>query len=101
MNCRKFAGNFAWTVIFLNAATASAQITPTNNGQDIIVSEVGDTGSSGAQKWGTLTTATGDVTGYSLRSVSCNIGNATANWVDDSNNTPLIGQNLYRFKTVN
>jgi hypothetical protein len=70
-------------------------------GPDIIVSTVGNTSGSSIQKYGTV----GNTTGYAVTTVSCNIGTANAIWIDCTSGTscnqhPVIGQNMYRLKTV-
>ena len=40
--------------------------------------------------------AVGGVTAYSFATTSCNIGNAVAIWIDNTNEHPLIGSQLYR-----
>lgn len=61
-------------------------------GPDVIVSTVG----SSVQKYGTV----GDITGYAVTTVSCNIGTSSAVWFSGSNQHPVIGQNMYRYKVV-
>jgi hypothetical protein len=45
--------------------------------------------------------ATGTVEALSLGTTSCNQGNATLGWHANTNQHPVIGGELYRFKTVN
>ncbi len=58
-------------------------------GPDVIVG-----GLDGILRWGTV----GNVTGYSIGTTSCNIGDVPANWVASTVNHPVIAQNLYRYK---
>ncbi len=68
----------------------------TSNGPDVIVSSV----AGPFTLYGTV----GDVAGYSLTTVSCNLGEADAIWIDctngdpDCNQHPVIGQTFYRLK---
>lgn len=55
---------------------------------DVIVSTVGGT----LTKNGTV----GNITGYSMTTVSCNIGTAEAIWLQNSADHPVIGQEMYR-----
>jgi hypothetical protein len=45
-------------------------------------------------RWGT----SGGVTAYSVGTKSCNIGTCWLNWISNTNQHPVIGQNLYRLK---
>ena len=38
------------------------------------------------------------ITAFSVGTVSCNIGTCWANWISGSNQHPVIGQNMYRYK---
>ncbi|MEE8386697.1 MAG: hypothetical protein V3S01_12355, partial [Dehalococcoidia bacterium] len=38
------------------------------------------------------------ITAFSVGTVSCNIGTCWANWISSSNQHPVIGQNMYRYK---
>lgn len=83
----------------LRAVLASAGLalgaTGAMAGPDVIVSTIGAT----LTKYGTNS----GVTGYSMTTVSCNIGDAIAIWIDSTstavpnrNQHPVIGQQLYR-----
>lgn len=66
-------------------------------GPDVVVSGVGLT----ISKLGSLN----GVSSYSMTTVACNIGDANASWIDclsgsNCNQHPVIGQQLYRLKTV-
>ena len=58
-------------------------------GPDVIVGDLID-----VQKWGTV----GGVTGYSLGTTSCNLGDEQLAWLAETNDHPVIAQNLYRVK---
>jgi hypothetical protein len=67
-------------------------------GPDVIVSGVGSTISKDG--------SSGGITAYSMTTVSCNVGDAQAIWIDcgsgsNCNQHPVIGQQIYRLKTVN
>ena len=65
-------------------------------GPDVITSELGP----GIIKHGNV----GTTAAYSMATVSCNLGDANAIWITDGpepNQHPLIGQNMYRLKSVN
>jgi hypothetical protein len=65
----------------------------TGNGPDVIVSTIG----SALTKNGTV----GTITGYSMTTVSCNLGEAEAIWIDTGGQPwrhPVIGQQMYRLK---
>lgn len=62
-------------------------------GPDVVTSGIGADGSGeGIIKHGTLN----GITGYSVTTVACNIGNRTAAWVYLNNQHPLIGTQVYR-----
>lgn len=75
----------------LLGASAAAAVGP-----DVVVSIVGPD----LTKYGTRDAGTpGDprlVTGYSLTTTACNIGDEPAAWVDDTNMHPVIAQQFYR-----
>ncbi len=58
-------------------------------GPDVIVGDLHQT-----RHWGSVD----DITAYSVGTVSCNAGDQTLLWVADSNQHPVIGQNMYRWK---
>lgn len=65
-------------------------------GPDVIVSTIG----SSFGEYG----AVGDIGAYAVTTVSCNVGDEEAVWIDSGvqpNRHPVIGTQLYRFKTVN
>lgn len=74
--------------LFISAAGARAQ---TSFGPDVIVGDINE-----VYRWGN----SGEVTGYSLGTVACNIGNTNVLWQQNTPNHPVIAQNLYRLRTV-
>jgi hypothetical protein len=61
---------------------------------DVIVGDIDD-----VRRWGKI----GAITGFSIGTVSCNIGTCWLDWYDDNgandeNRHPVIGQNLFRLK---
>lgn len=61
-------------------------------GPDIIVGEIA--GANDILRYGTVN----GVAAYSFRTTSCNIGNSEAAWYSNTNQHPVIAQNLYRLK---
>ncbi len=79
---------------------------PISSGPDVVCSSIGsgsgqapfgDTAGTATQKDGTI----GAISAFSTGTVSCNIGNADAIWSSGDNRHPLIGTQIYRFRTVN
>lgn len=65
-------------------------------GPDVVVSTIGNTFSKyGAKNVGTTANPV-LVTGYAVTTVSCNIGNAEAEWFQFTADHPVIGTQLYR-----
>ncbi len=67
------------------------------SGPDVIVSTIGSTI--------TRNGSVGGISGYSMTTVSCNIGDQDAIWIDctsgaNCNKHPVIGQELYRLQTT-
>ena len=62
---------------------------PPGIGPDVIIGSL-----PAFKRWGKV----GDITGYSIASTSCNIGDEDLDWDRDTNNHPVIGQHLYRLK---
>jgi len=58
-------------------------------GPDVVVFE-----DMGTYRWGT----SGDTVAYSVGTESCNRGDEPVLWISDSNQHPVIAQNLYRLK---
>lgn len=76
------------------AAQASAQTcTPsaTNNGADVIVGEIQGTANHSSN---------GTLEAFSIGTYSCNIGNVWLNWFAETNQHPVISQNLFKIKQV-
>src|SRR4051812_36495657 len=71
-------------------STAAADIPcGSSNGPDVIVGQLTD-----AYNWG----AVGDVGGYSLGTLACNIGNEVVLWEPLNSDHPAIVQNVYRLR---
>ncbi len=64
-----------------------------STGPDVIVGDL-TMDAATITKWGTV----GTITGYSFGTTSCNIGSTNLLWDADTNNHPVIAQNLYRLK---
>lgn len=62
---------------------------PPNEGPDVIVGQI-----TNIARWG----AVGGITAYNVGTTSCNIGTVDAQWVVNTNQHPLIGQQMYRLK---
>ena len=58
-------------------------------GPDVIVGDL-----PGISNYG----ATGGMAGYALGTTSCNVGDAELLWISNSNQHPVIGQNIYRIE---
>ncbi len=77
-------------------AVTGAPSAPFAVGPDVIVSTIG----SSYTEYG----ASGGIGAYAVTTVSCNVGDAIAIWIDSGaqpNRHPVIGTQLYRYKTVN
>ncbi len=82
---------------------------PVSSGPDVVTSGIGsgsgsspygDSSGTGVTRNGTV----GNITAFSVGTISCNIGNALAIWIRDSapgNRHPVIGTQIYRHTTVN
>ncbi|MBU6412500.1 MAG: hypothetical protein KGS45_03430 [Planctomycetes bacterium] len=62
---------------------------PSNSGPDVIVGDLSD-----GYYWG----AVGTQRAYSIGTTSCNIGDTNLLWIANTNQHPVIGQNLYRIQ---
>ncbi|MBN8644438.1 MAG: hypothetical protein J0L61_04255 [Planctomycetes bacterium] len=81
-----------------------------SSGPDVVVSGIGF-GSTGVAPFGeTPSTAVanngtvGAITAYSIATISCNLGNVDAIWIDTGaqpNRHPVIGTQMYRYQVVN
>ena len=58
-------------------------------GVDVIVGDLHQTNSYGAS---------GGIAAFSVGTISCNIGSAPLNWFSETNQHPVIGQNVFRLK---
>ena len=85
-----------WRRAFCAAAAGSMAMTGLAFGQaDVIVGDLTGTsnpGGSGPRKWGTI----GNVTSYTVGTVSCNVGDVPLNWFGFNENHPVIAQHMYR-----
>ena len=82
---------------------------PQSSGPDVVVSGIGS--GSGSSPFGdasgfgvTKNGSVGSITAFSAGTVSCNIGNSRAIWIDTGaqpNRHPVIGTQLYRLRNVN
>jgi hypothetical protein len=82
---------------------------PISSGPDVVVGGIGSSSGSspngdsvgtGITKNGTV----GNINAFSVGTISCNIGNAQAIWIDGiapTNRHPVIGTQVYRFRNVN
>lgn len=60
-------------------------------GPDVIVGDLQDTNSYGTGNFGSISA-------FSLGTVSCNVGDEPVSWYSNTNQHPVIAQNLYRLK---
>ncbi|MBI4717941.1 MAG: hypothetical protein HY763_09075 [Planctomycetes bacterium] len=58
-------------------------------GPDVIVGDLHETGAYGSSS---------DIAAFSVGTISCNIGGAPLNWFSNTNQHPVIGQNMYRLR---
>jgi hypothetical protein len=74
-----------------SAAPALAQTSCLRNvGPDVIVGDL-----TGPTNY----TAAGGYDAFSIGTTSCNVGNVWLNWISNTNQHPVIGQNLFKLKT--
>lgn len=73
--------------LLLSASIAECRAQGTSQGPDVIIGDL-----LGVVRWGTVN----GITGYSVGTESCNVGDAVLPWVGGTSDHPLIGQNLYR-----
>src|SRR5438128_1342340 len=76
---------FSFLALLVGAAAAHA-------GPDVVVSGIGDS----INRYGTNMIGGVPVTGYTVGSTACNIGDADAVWVQFSNQHPVVAQQAYR-----
>ncbi|MBL8881197.1 MAG: hypothetical protein JNG88_18980, partial [Phycisphaerales bacterium] len=62
-----------------------------NTGPDVIVGDLQEVANY---------SASGGIDAISLGTYSCNIGNANLSWISSTNQHPVIGGNLYRYRVV-
>jgi hypothetical protein len=65
---------------------------PANPGPDVIVGDLGSVANYGQ---------VGTIRAYAVATTSCNLGTQNVGWHSNTNQHPVIAQNLYRLKTVN
>lgn len=71
---------------------AQAQTCPSATGPDVIVGDI-----NGVANY----TANGTLEALSLGTTSCNLGNVWLNWFSNTNQHPVIGGSLFKYKVVN
>ncbi|MCP3982706.1 MAG: hypothetical protein GY716_25730 [bacterium] len=90
-----FVGLMALLVLLVAGTTMAGTGGPANEcdepGEepDIIVGSISDANSYGS---------VGDIAGFSIGTVSCNIGTCWAEWLSGTPYHPVIGQNMFRLK---
>jgi len=91
---RKTVAALAFLGLAVFTPSASAQCTPadTANGADVIVGDL-----TGPANYASA----GGIEALAIGTTSCNIGNVWLNWFANTNQHPVIGQTLYRYKVVN
>ncbi len=72
----------------LNSCCA-ANCTLSGKSPDLIVGDI-----TGTLRFG----SSGGITAYSIATTACNLGSCWANWIGDTAEHPVIGQNMYRLK---
>lgn len=80
-------------------------VPPPSVGPDLVMSglgsgnvgnDMGDVNGVGITLWGTAA----GVSGYSMNTVACNIGNAALSWFEFTNQHPVFGTQVYRYRVV-
>ncbi|MCH9033129.1 MAG: hypothetical protein IID42_01330 [Planctomycetes bacterium] len=61
----------------------------TSSGPDVIVGHLPDVGNYGSS---------GDIAAFSVGTTSCNIGDQNLNWIAETNEHPVIAQNMYKLQ---
>ena len=88
-----FVASFTLLLAACLGSLASAQTPCTNpTGPDVIVGDI-----TGPANY----TASGSLEALALGTYSCNVGDFWLNWIANTNQHPVIGGELYRFKIVN
>src|ERR1051326_5422465 len=85
MNAKRMA---AWVSASLCALSAAAH--GQSSGADVIVADLPDT-----WNW-TPSGAVGGIRAYSIGTTACNVGDAKLSWHANTNQHPVIAQNMYR-----
>lgn len=100
MDFRRIAWRRSWLLIVVGLALALALAAPAlaqdpnlcdqaGEAPDVIVGDLHE-----VIRWGKV----GSLTGFSVGTVSCNIGTCWLNWISATNDHPVIAQNIYRLK---
>lgn len=79
-------------VLSMLVTPASAQTVCNRTGPDVIVGDVSDVSNYASS---------GGIEALALGTTSCNPGSVGLNWIWNTNQHPVIAQNLYKLKTVN
>ena len=74
------------------AAAGFAQTCPSATGPDVIVGDL-----NGVSNY----TVNGSLDAIALGTTSCNLGTVNLSWISNTNQHPVIGGNLYRYRVVN
>lgn len=82
-------GNFGGTGQFRIHVGIFGGCPDASSGPDVIVGVL-----SGPQLFGSL----GEMSGYAIGTTSCNVGNLGLLWISNTNEHPVIAQNLYRLE---
>ncbi|HWB20728.1 MAG TPA: hypothetical protein VG711_10535, partial [Phycisphaerales bacterium] len=86
------AAGICVAVSFIGSKTSAFPGCNNNVGPDVIVGDLQSISNY---------TNVGDIDAFSVGTYSCNIGNQNLPWVANSNNHPVIPQNMYRYRVVN
>ena len=86
----------ALAAICLTIQVASTHAGAPSSGTDVIVGELFGDGANpdDVRRWGKV----GSTTGFSVGTISCNIGDAPLSWLQFSPDHPVIGMQMYRLK---
>lgn len=66
-------------------------------GSGNVGNDMGDVNGVGITLWGT----TAGISGYSMNTVACNIGTADISWFEFTNQHPVFGTQVYRYRIIN
>jgi hypothetical protein len=96
----------AGTALSLSAVEANAQTVCNRQvGPDVIVgalhrdSNNTAAGSAASTSWAATVNGV-PMCAFSVGTTSCNVGNFNLNWIQGNNQHPVIGQNIFRLKTI-